>query len=137
MRGVRGAKFEILPKSVDVKGLTATARLKNSESTAEFDLTLSAYDGVLRMRVVEPAKKRFEVPDTLIPKFVEAPVAWTTKKPSSKSLLLQLGSAALTLQFQPFLITLAVDGKPAVEINSRSLFGFEHLREKQVWAPCG
>ena len=132
LRGFKGAAFEILPKSIDVKGQTATARLRDSRSNAEFDLSLTAYDGVLRLRIVEPAKKRFEVPDVLLSAYVDAPVAWATQKAGTKSLQLQHGQATLTLQYQPFLLSVSVGGKLAIEINSRSLFGYEHLRDKQV-----
>lgn len=136
LRGVRNAGYEILPKSVNVKGTVATARLQDSHSKSEFELVLSAYDGVLRVHATEPAKKRFEVPDVLIPDFVDAPLVWTGKKTTSKSLSLQLGSAALTLQYQPFKLTVTMAGKAAVELNSRSLFGVEYLREKQVCYIC-
>ena len=132
LRGVRGPAFEVLPKSVDVRGQAANAKLLETQSKAEYDLSLTAYNGVLRLRVSEPAKNRFEVPDILQPKFLDAPADWTTKKASSKSLLLQLGNAALTLDYQPFKLSLAIGGKPAIEVNERSLFGFEHLRQKKV-----
>ena len=132
LRGVKGPALEVLQKSIDTAGLTATAKLHDSRTESQLDLALTAYEGVVRLRITEAAKQRFEVPDTLQPKFVEDPLSWSSKKASSKSLSLQLGTAALTLEYQPFRLSLSVAGLPAVDINSRSLFNYEQKRDKQV-----
>lgn len=132
LRGVKGPELEILHKSVNIAGPAATARLQDGKTKAEFDLALTAYDGVLRLRVTEPAKDRFEVPDTLQQEFIDKPLSWTSNKASAKSLTLQLGTAAVTLDYKPFRLTTSIANVPTIDVNSRSLFSYEYKREKQV-----
>jgi len=36
------------------------------------------------------------------------------------------------LTYQPFRLSVSIDGKPAVNLNSRGMFQFEHRRTKEV-----
>ena len=59
----------IAADSVAVAGARVTATVSNKEdANGTFSLVLTAYDGILRLYINEaPEKKRFEVPDVLIP----------------------------------------------------------------------
>lgn len=119
-----------------MRGPAASLKLLNPSSHSELALAVTAYDGVFRVRVTEPVQSRFEVPDVLQDDLISKPVQWTSSKVAAKALNLQLGSAALTVQYKPFRVSLTVKGSEVVQLNSRSLFNFEPLRQKQVCLCC-
>ena len=62
LRGKRGDVYAVNGDSLAIDGSKLTARLVNEASKAEFDLTLTAYRGVVRLHIDEdPGMKRFQV----------------------------------------------------------------------------
>ena len=115
------------------------ALLSSRDIQQTLQLTLTAYDGIARLHVNEAkdsGKRRFQVPHALQPDVDSKAISWGKQKKSSSSLALQLDDADITLQYSPLQLDVSVNGKPAISFNSKSLFNFEHLREKQVTVPC-
>ncbi|XP_062007398.1 probable glucan 1,3-alpha-glucosidase [Rosa rugosa] len=104
-------------------------------------LTLSAYqDGILRLRIdeLDPPRKRFEVPDVVLPEF-EGKKLWLQRistetidgdaAPSSV-VFLSDGYEAV-LRHDPFEVYVREKrGNRVISVNSNGLFDFEQLREK-------
>lgn len=64
-----------------LSGNAATSTLMHDESGYKFDLSLIAYEsGFVRLRVTEPGKRRFEVPDVLLDDLPKLEVVWTIRK---------------------------------------------------------
>ena len=53
-RGVTGTKYVVEAGSIQVEGSVMTAKLANTAAEAQFDLTLTAYGGIIRLHVDEP-----------------------------------------------------------------------------------
>lgn len=118
-----------------MKGTSATASVLCGDARQQYDLTLTSYDGIVRLHINEPGepgKKRFQVPHALIPDLDKQATSWDTHDKSSKSLALKLGQADITLQYSPLQLDVNVGSKPAISFNSKQLFNFEHLRQKQA-----
>lgn len=112
-----------------------SASLACGDAKQHFDLALTAYDGIARLHINEAGdsgKKRFQVPHALLPGVDKQAINWDKHDKSSSSLTLKLGQADVTLQYSPLQLDVTVDGKPAISFNSKQLFNFEHLRQKQV-----
>ena len=136
LRGSQSSAWSISPDSVAVKGSAVHATLVNQDIQQTLDLTLTAYDGIARLHINEAkdsGKLRFQVPHALQPNVDSKATSWGKHQQSSSSLALQLGPADVTLQYSPLQLDVAIDGKPAISFNSKSLFNFEHLRQKQVY----
>ena len=113
------------------------ARLYHKESSAQYRLSLTAYDGVVRLHVNEDAaRQRFEVPGVLAPDLATRQVAWDKTSRGATSLQLQMGDVEVQLQYSPVEVTIAVAGQAALSFNSRRMFNFEHQRQKQVLVLC-
>lgn len=137
LRGVQSDSWSISPDSVSVKGSDVHAVVVCGESKQELDLTLTAYDGIARLHVNEvkdSGKQRFQVPHALLPDVDSKAISWAKHDKSSNSIMLKLGEADVTLQYSPLQLDVSVGGKPAISFNSKQLFNFEHLRQKQVGA---
>ena len=139
LRGTQGQTCSISPSSVSVKGSSVTASLLCGDTRQQYDIALTAYDGITRLHINEagePGKKRFQVPHALVPDVDKQAISWEKHDKSSSSLMLKLGQADITLQYSPLQLDVNVDGKPAISFNSKHLFNFEHLRQKQVIVIC-
>lgn len=137
-RGKSGAKFVVKEDAVAVSGDTLTATLVNVDSQKTFNLSLIAYGDYVRVLVDElPGVGRYQVPDVLMPDLETKRQAWQAKATSAKSMTLATGSSQATLEYNPFRIVVLVNDKPAVTLNSRDMFNFEHRREKQEGDPEG
>lgn len=140
LRGNQSSAWSISPGSVAVKGSAVHATLVNQDIQQTLDLTLTAYEGIARLHINEAkdsGRLRFQVPHALQPNFDSRTISWGKHQQSSSSLALQLGPADVTLQYSPLQLDVAFDGKPAISFNSKSLFNFEHLRQKQEGDPEG
>lgn len=126
--------------SVTLNVATLTATLVNTQYSKHLQLTITAHaDGFLRFMVDEsPSVGRYQVPsDILISGWETRKQGFTEKSRSASSIVLTAGEAVLTLSFKPFQISLTVKGLPALLVNSKNLFAFEHRRQKQVRAGPG
>ena len=131
--GAKDDKYHIDPSSLSIAGATVDARLYHKESSAQYRLSLTAFDGVVRLYVNEDAAtQRFEVPGVLAPDLATRQVPWDKTLRSATSLQLQIGNVEVQLQYSPLEVTIAVAGQAALSFNSRRMFNFEHLRQKQV-----
>ncbi|GAV59594.1 Glyco_hydro_31 domain-containing protein/Gal_mutarotas_2 domain-containing protein [Cephalotus follicularis] len=102
-------------------------------------LSLSIYQhGILRLKIdedpsLDPQKKRFQVPDVIIPEF-ETTKLWlqrVTTDGASSIVYLSDGYEAV-LRHDPFEIYIRDgDRKRLVSLNSHGLFDFEQLRDKK------
>lgn len=139
LRGVQGQTCSISLSSISVKGASATASVLCGDTRQQYDLTLTGYDGIVRLYINEagePGKKRFQVPHALLPDLDKQATSWDKHDKSGNSLSLKIGQADITLQYSPLQLDVNVAGKPAIAFNSKQLFNFEHLRQKQVMCPC-
>lgn len=108
-------------------------------------LTISAYqDGVMRVKIDEdqslsPRKKRFEVPDVILPEFLSKKL-WLQRLKEEKSengpmsvAYLSEGYEAVIRHdpFEVFVRESGEKGKKVLSLNSNGLFDFEQLREKE------
>lgn len=66
LRGKAGDGYELSPKSISVKSSRLKAKLVNTAAQKELDLTLTAYEGLVRVTVDEPDKDRFKVADASV-----------------------------------------------------------------------
>lgn len=122
------------PSSVKVHGATLNAKLLNEAAPGKsFDLSLIAYDdGFVRLKIEEPGVNRYQISDVTNSKVEERKTTWAVSQSDAKGTTLTVGDASVVLSNQPFRLTVAVNGQPAVSINSRDMFNFEHRRTKEV-----
>jgi hypothetical protein len=141
-----GGRYSVPPKSVAVAGATLTARLVRKDAPrgdAGLELSLTALkSGAVRLVVDEPGAKRYRVPDVLLPGALAADAApWAARGVARGAWRgtagTGAGAAAVELGLSPFRLEVSVGGKPALLLNSRSLFEFEHRRSKTVRRPGG
>mmetsp|Transcript_27755 Transcript_27755/g.70759 ORF Transcript_27755/g.70759 Transcript_27755/m.70759 type:complete len:905 (-) Transcript_27755:229-2943(-) len=132
-RGKTGTKFSVDPASVNVHGATLNAKLLNADASGKsFDLSLLAYDdGFVRLKIEEPGANRYQISDITNPKVEERKTTWAVSQKDAKSTSLTVGNASVVLGHQPFRLTISMNGKPAVTLNSRDMFNFEHRRTKE------
>ncbi len=129
-----------------VSGAELTATVVNSAVPGvRLNLTLRAHGPVLRLLIDEPVggargRPRYAVPDVLLPggaAGAAAPgvAAWTPWKAAPATAHTWSGTAgdvSVKLTFASLKMEVAVRGQPAIVLNGRSLFNFEHATEKQV-----
>ncbi|GFR40498.1 hypothetical protein Agub_g1066 [Astrephomene gubernaculifera] len=136
----QGANFEIIPASISLNTATLTATLLNKPYGKHLQLTLTSHaDGFVRLMVDEsPSVGRYQVPsDILISGWENKKQGFTENSRTASSITLTTGETKLELNFQPFTLAITVKGQPALQINSRNLFNFEHRRQKQDSDPAG
>ncbi|KAK4490626.1 hypothetical protein RD792_001314 [Penstemon davidsonii] len=120
---------------------------KENSTTKPLILTISAYqDGVMRLKIDEdqslgPRKKRFEVPDVIVPEFL-------SKKLQLQKLIEEKSDDGMVIfyvvylsdgyetvikhdPFEVFVRESGTNGKKVVSLNSNGLFDFEQLRNKK------
>lgn len=119
---------------MNVHGATLEAVLKNADAPSKsFSLTLTAYDdGFVRLQVDEPGTGRYKITDITNAQVESRKTTWQQTQKDAKGTTLVVGSASVQLGFQPFRLSVSVAGKPAVNINSRDMFNFEHRRKQEV-----
>lgn len=131
----QGTNFNIVPASIVLNTATLTATLLHKALDKHFQLTVTSHsDGFVRVMVDEsPGVGRYQVPSDVLVS------GWETKKQAlaedsrtQSAITLSTGQTKLVLNFQPFSLAITVKGIPALQINSRNLFNFEHRRAKQV-----
>lgn len=132
LRGVKQPEYRVRPDSVRLADGRLTATLTNTAENKDFPLTVTAYDGVLRVHVTEPGRRRYEVQDVLVDTL--EPVALERTAGSAQQTTLTLGGHEARLRHAPFQLEL-----PGVlTLNARGLFGIEHARPKPAAdAPAG
>ena len=67
MRNVQQPGYSVQAGSVRFAKDSISATLRNTAAGKDFSLQLSAYQGILRVRLLEPGNPRYEVPDVLMP----------------------------------------------------------------------
>eukprot|EP00617_Octactis_speculum_P024935 CAMPEP_0185770024 /NCGR_PEP_ID=MMETSP1174-20130828/57134_1 /TAXON_ID=35687 /ORGANISM="Dictyocha speculum, Strain CCMP1381" /LENGTH=931 /DNA_ID=CAMNT_0028455309 /DNA_START=42 /DNA_END=2837 /DNA_ORIENTATION=+ len=128
-------QFSVLPSSVATHGKDGlTALLQSNQLEAPpLKMGISVYDsGVVRMQIREanPEKPRWEAADILLDD------ALTSIEPSMQaqesSMRLEFGEGrALVLEYEPFSVTLLIDGEASAVVNGRGLFHFEYHRSRE------
>ncbi|KAK6128400.1 hypothetical protein DH2020_037876 [Rehmannia glutinosa] len=108
-------------------------------------LTISAYqDGIMRLKIDEdqnlsPRKKRFEVPDVIVPDFVNKKL-WLQRLKEEENeegifsvVYLSDGYEGVIRRdpFEVFVRESGKNGKKVLSLNSNGLFDFEQLRDKK------
>jgi alpha 1,3-glucosidase len=111
--------------------------LQNADAPGhQFALTLTAYkDGFVKLLVDEaPGVGRYRISDITSPDVEERKAAWSKTSTDSKGAVYSIDGAQATveLKFNPFRLAINSHGKPAVVLNSRDMFNFEHRRKKEV-----
>ncbi|KAG8383903.1 hypothetical protein BUALT_Bualt04G0062500 [Buddleja alternifolia] len=110
-------------------------------------LTISAYqDGVMRLKIDEdqslgPRKKRFEVPDVIVPEFLNKKLWLQRVKEENNDDGSGISSVVYlsdgyegVIRHDPFEVSVresGKNGKKVLSLNSNGLFDFEQLREKK------
>lgn len=134
---------KLIATDVRIEDGDLTAKLINpQENLDEYSLilSLSVYqNGILRMKIDEdpvqnPPKKRFQVPDVVLPEF-QSKKLWLqryTKDGDSFSVYLYDGYEAV-VKSDPFEVFVREQGsgKRVLSFNSHGLFDFEQLRVKK------
>ena len=132
--------YTVTPGSIKVHGAYIDGLVVNTTAGVTFNLRITAYSGTARIHITEAgsAQPRFEVPFVLSEDLGQHQKSWNKVKRQANSLRARLGdsTAELRLQYDPFMIDLGIDNRPAVSINSRQMFQIEHHRKKQVWQLC-
>ncbi len=133
LRGVNSTDaFVINPDSVAVEGAVLKATLVNKEdANGTFSLALTAYADTIRLHIDEdPAKKRFQVPDVLLPSFGDAKQVAACRR---------CCSAAIACKRPPGVLCFA-PGKPEGAPRTLCNHGLAE-RPQQGWQlggpPCG
>lgn len=89
--------------------------------------------GMARLQVDEaPQVGRYRINDILEAGAVQARSEWKQLSGDAKGSSFASGRMAVELTYQPFRIAVSIEGKPAVNLNSRDMFQFEHRRSKEV-----
>ena len=134
LRGNASADYEVVPASIKVDGAALAATLSNAACGVDFQLTLTGYEGMLRVHIDEPSakQKRHQVPLTLMEDVGQLEQALKKGRSARNSQQLSLGDASITLQYKPFRLEVFVGKQSAFLVNSRNMFHFEHSRTKQV-----
>lgn len=118
---------------MSVSGSELSAALISAEATGvTYNLTVRSYSGIVRVLVDEPGADRYQVPDIVLPEVEQLQTAWESPQVTKTSWKGSSGPAAVELTFSPFKLAVSVGGKQAAVINSRSMFAFEHRRNKTV-----
>ncbi|PNH09384.1 Neutral alpha-glucosidase AB [Tetrabaena socialis] len=136
----QGKNFEIPPATVQLNVATLTATLVNTQYSKHLQLTLTSHaDGFLRVMVDEsPSVGRYQVPgDILVSGWENKKLGFQETSRSASSISASAGNTTVELSFKPFALSISVKGVPALQLNSRNLFNFEHRRAKQDTDPAG
>ncbi|GIL86778.1 hypothetical protein Vretimale_15637 [Volvox reticuliferus] len=136
----QGANFDIVPASIVLNTATITGTLLNKAFDKHLQLTVTSHaDGFVRVMVDEsPSVGRYQVPsDVLVSGWENKKQGFKEESRTSASITLSTGETKLVLNFQPFSLAISIKGVPALQINSRNLFNFEHRRQKQESDPAG
>lgn len=141
-RGVSGKNYMVEPGSVRTQGPSLHAILVNSDGGAQFNLTILSYGGTVRVVVDElhnPAssKPRHQIPDILEAGIEAGASQWLATDVSDGAWKGTSGATLVMLSYHPFRLSFSVGSEPALEMNSRNMFGFEHRRVKQDNDPNG
>jgi alpha 1,3-glucosidase len=136
-RGKGDRKFSVDPASLTVSGSTISAVLQNADAPGrQLALSLTAYkDGFIKLLVDEaPGVGRYRISDITSPDVEGRQAAWSKTSADSKGAVYSIGGAQanVELKFNPFRLAINSHGKPAVVLNSRDMFNFEHRRKKEV-----
>ena len=138
-RGIAGPKFEVTAESISVSGPTLSAALRNTRDGKDLLLSLKAYEGGFVRLIVDEdltgdAARYRITPDASItmPEVEGKTRDWKTVKKDVKEVVVVAGDAQVSLTLSPFKVAVIIKGKPAVTLNGRGLFDFEHTRAKEV-----
>lgn len=134
----RPAEQYTLPAGLKQSGKSLAGSVVHAATGAAFDLSLAAYDdGAVRVRVTEPGKRRFEVPDVLLDTVAQRQVEWAMTKPDANTLHLRAGATTVLVRLSPFAVELVDGTEKLLTLNERELFNIEPLGEKKEGAPDG
>ncbi|KAK4789417.1 hypothetical protein SAY86_020736 [Trapa natans] len=136
----------LVAKLIDKNREDPATDLENTDPVKPLILTVSAYqDAILRLKIdedqtLDPPKKRFEVPEVIIPEF-EAKKLWLQKivkeqiggdsEPSSVVYLSDGYEAVLRHDPLEIYVREKSSGNRVLSMNSHGLFDFEQLRTKK------
>lgn len=126
--------YALQPDSVALHGsvLTATVVNEEVEPNVPLKLTVTMYNGFMRLHLNEVAEtERYEVPNVLMdlqPLKVPA-----TMDKGSDALTLQAGQIKAVIKFWPVHVDIWQGGTLAMSLNTRQMLNFEHTREKKVF----
>lgn len=139
LRGQPAANYSVDPASVKLADGSFSCSLINTDDSVAFSLTVTAYDGIMRIMGQEAdSQHRFHVPDVLMPGVngasSQVPLGMQKAEGSVK---LVLGSSSVDISFEPFDLTVSDGGDVLFKVNGRQLFHIEHKREKQEGDPEG
>jgi hypothetical protein len=135
-RGRAGDVYSIKPGSAVLSGakLAATVVNEEVEPAVELTLTLSLYDGFLRLQVDEAQPVgRYMVADVLAEGFLGMQGAQSVRMEEGKDgLTVSAGGVRVVLKYWPMQVDVFRGDTHAISFNSRQMFTFEHARQKQV-----
>ncbi|KAL6225500.1 hypothetical protein ACLB2K_004350 [Fragaria x ananassa] len=146
-RARKPSSSSLAAHDVTISDGSLTAKLVSTRIEQDQDpirplvLTLSAcHDGILRLKIDElgPPRKRFEVPDVVLPEFEGKKKLWlqqlsteTIDGAPSSVVFLSDGYEAV-LRHDPFEVYVReTKGNRVISVNSNGLFDFEQLRENK------
>lgn len=138
-RGVFVNSYRIEASSVRAAGPAVTGVLVNEQAGKAFTWSLVAHNGgqFARLQVDEsPGSGRYQITDLLEAGGLSQTADWVQQRGDAKGSMFACGPLAVELTYQPFRLSVTIDGKPAVNLNSRGMFQMEHRRTREVRA-CG
>eukprot|EP00967_Tisochrysis_lutea_P055583 scaffold69943_cov20-Tisochrysis_lutea.AAC.3 len=135
-RGVSGKAYRVEPSSVQAAGPSVSGILVNDkapEGSKSFAWSLVAHaGGFARLQVDEsPSVGRYRINDILEADAQAAKADWTQLGGDAKGSSFASGRLSVAITYEPFRMAFSIDGKPAVNLNSRDMFQFEHRRSKE------
>eukprot|EP00741_Cyanophora_paradoxa_P006746 tig00001038_g6525.t1 len=126
------SKWSVLPESIAGDGSSVVGVLVHSEQAEnklQFELT-PYRDATFRLRVreVNPARPRFEVPVVVQEEDLKASVAQYAKTAEAGATVVTAGTSSVKIEHSPFRLTVSGPKGPAIVMNARNLFNWERAR---------
>ncbi|KAF5834710.1 glycosyl hydrolases family 31-domain-containing protein [Dunaliella salina] len=139
-RGVSFKAYRIEPSSVQAAGPSVSGVLVNDKApggSKAFAWSLVAHaGGFARLQVDEsPSVGRYRINDILEADAQAAKADWHQLGGDARGSIFASGRLSVAITYEPFRMAFSIDGKPAVNLNSRDMFQFEHRRSKEVSPP--
>lgn len=130
--------YKIDPSSVRAAGPAVSGTLVNEQAPPgkpPLRWSLEALSGCqfARLQVDEvPEVGRYRINDILEAGALAQKADWTRQGGDAKGSSFSCGRMTADLMYQPFKLSVKIDGKPAVNLNSRGMFVLEQRRTKEV-----
>ncbi|KAJ1830532.1 hypothetical protein IWW55_001548 [Coemansia sp. RSA 2706] len=151
--GTGASPYAVVDSSVQLRNHTLTALVQHRDEGVPLQLEVSFLaSGIVRVRMQEesPLVPRYDDTQHHVLRGEGSALRYAQAEDLELTSEIVSGAAVHTVRYtgggskfsvrmaeQPWVLTYLVDGKPTVQLNTRGLFRFEHLRPKPDDAPEG